>query len=64
MQWLRFREAGGTLYWEYSSSPTGPWTILASTADPFPMTGMRLRISAGSSVNATDMAQFDNVSTH
>jgi len=64
MQWLRFREAGGTLYWEYSSSPTGPWTILASTADPFPMTGMRLRISAGSSVNATDMAQFDNVSTY
>ena len=24
MQWLRFRESGGTLYWEYSSSGNGP----------------------------------------
>ena len=64
MQWLRFRESGGTLYWEYSSSATGPWTVLAQTADPFPMTGMRFRISAGSNVNAADMAQFDNVSTY
>jgi hypothetical protein len=64
MQWLRFREAGGTLYWEYSSSGTGPWTVLASTPDPFTMSGVRLRISAGSNVNATDMAQFDNVSTN
>jgi hypothetical protein len=64
MQWLRFRESGGTLYWEYSSSGTGPWTVLAQTADPFPMTGMRFRISAGSNLNAADMAQFDNVATN
>ena len=64
MQWLRFRESGGTLYWEYSSSGTGPWTVLAQTADPFAMTGMHLRISAGSNVNSADMAQFDNVSTN
>jgi Inosine-uridine preferring nucleoside hydrolase/Purple acid Phosphatase, N-terminal domain len=66
MQWLRFRESAGTLYWEYASGATspGPWTVLASTPDPFPMSGVRLRIVAGSNVNATDTAQFDNVSTY
>jgi hypothetical protein len=64
MQFLRFRESGGTLYWEYSSSGTGPWTVLASTPDPFTMSSVQFRISAGSNVNATDMAQFDNVSTN
>jgi len=65
MQWLRFRESGGTMFWEYASGATAPgtWTLLASAADPFPMTGVVLKIGAGSNVPAVDMAQFDNVST-
>jgi len=65
MQWLRFREAGGTLYWEYASGATAPgtWFVLASTADPFPLTAMRFKIIAGTNVSTTDTAQFDNIST-
>jgi hypothetical protein len=66
MQWLRFRESAGTLYWEYASGATSPgaWTVLASTADPFSIKAVTLRIVAGSNVNATDTAKFDNVSTY
>jgi hypothetical protein len=66
MQWLRFREAGGTLYWEYASGTTAPgtWTVLASTADPFPLTAITFKIAAGANVSSTDTAQFDNISTN
>jgi inosine-uridine nucleoside N-ribohydrolase len=65
MQWLRFREAAGILYWEYASGTTAPgtWTVLASTADPFSLTGVKFQIVAGTNVSTTDTAQFDNVST-
>jgi hypothetical protein len=65
MQWLRFRESGGKLYFEYASGTTSPggWVTLASTPDPFPMTSLRLRIVAGSNVATTDAARFDNVAT-
>jgi hypothetical protein len=66
MQWLRFRESAGTLYWEYASGATaqGAWTILASTPDPFALTAVKLKIVAGSNLNSSDTAQFDNVSTY
>jgi hypothetical protein len=66
MQWLRFRESAGTLYWEYAAGAGSPgtWTVLASTPNPFPVTAVTFKIAAGSNVNTTDTAQFDNVSTY
>ena len=66
VQWLRFRESGGTLFWEYASGATSPgaWTVLMSAADPFPMNAVTFKIVAGSNVQYTDTAQFDNVSTY
>jgi hypothetical protein len=65
MQWLRFREAGGTLSWEYAAGATAPgtWTTLASTPNPFPMSAVTLSIVAGSNVGSSDAARFDNIST-
>ena len=65
MQWLRLRESGGTLYWEYAAGTTapGPWTVLAHAVDPFPMTAVKLQIIAGSDVATTDTAAFDNITT-
>ena len=65
MQWLRFRESGGTLYFEYASGATAPgtWTALASAPDPFAMTAVSFKIVAGSNATVSDQAQFDNVST-
>jgi purine nucleosidase len=66
MQWLRFRESAGRLYWEYASGTTtpGPWTTLVSTGTPFALTGVRLEMVAGTNVNVTDTAKFDNVATY
>jgi len=65
MQWLRFREASGTLYFEYASGASAPgaWSVLASVADPFALTGVKLQIVAGANTGA-DTAKFDNVSTY
>jgi hypothetical protein len=62
MQWVRFRESGGTLYFEYSATP-GAWTTLAAVADPFPMNAVKLRLVAGANTAATDVAKFDDIST-
>jgi hypothetical protein len=66
MQWLRFREAGGTLYWEYASGTAAPgsWTQLAAIADPFPLDAVTLKIVAGSNLTKADVAAFDNVDTY
>jgi phosphodiesterase/alkaline phosphatase D-like protein len=66
MQWLRFRQSGGTLYWEYAAAATAPgtWTVLASTANPFPLSSVTLKIVAGSNVPMTDIAQIDNISNY
>ncbi|WP_051942799.1 fibronectin type III domain-containing protein [Streptacidiphilus rugosus] len=66
MQWFRFRESGGTLYWETASgtSAPGPWSVLASAPDPFPMTQTTFKIVAGSNTTTNDVASFDNVSTN
>lgn len=63
MQFVRFREAGGTLFYEYAASASGPWSVLASTPNPFPLTSVKLRISAGANTSTSDVARFDNVST-
>jgi inosine-uridine nucleoside N-ribohydrolase len=65
MQWLRFREAAGTLYWEYASGATAPgaWTTFFSQPNPIPLTAVTLEIEAGSNVGTTDTARFDNIST-
>ena len=62
MQWLRLREANGTLFFEYAATP-GAWTVLASTPDPFAPAAVRLRVTAGANVSTTDVARFDNVTT-
>jgi hypothetical protein len=31
-RWFRFREASGTLYWEWTDTPSGTWTTLYSQA--------------------------------
>jgi hypothetical protein len=65
MQWVRLRESGGMLLFEYAGGTTspGPWTTLASTNDPFPLTSVRFMLKAGANLDSTDTAQFDNVST-
>jgi hypothetical protein len=65
MQWLRFRESGGTVFFEYAAGATSPgtWTTLASVAKPFPLDAVRLQLAAGSNVAATDTARCDNVLT-
>jgi len=66
VQWLRFRETAGTLYWEYGSGTTVPatWTVLASSADPFPLTAVRFKMTAGANVTIADIVQFDNISSN
>mgnify|MGYP003348841826 CR=1 FL=1 len=65
MQWVRIREASGTLYFEYAAGSTSPgtWTVLASTANPFAMSAVSFRISAGANTTVSDTARFDNIST-
>ena len=65
MQWLRFRESGGTVFFEYASGTTAPgaWTTLATTASPSWLGSVTFRVVAGTNVNATDVAKLDNVST-
>ncbi len=65
MQWLRFRESAGILYWEYASGATTPgtWTTFFSQPNPIPLTSIRLELEAGADVAATDTARFDNVAT-
>jgi hypothetical protein len=65
MQWLRFREAAGTLYFEYASGTDAPftWTTLASTPAPFALTSVTFELAAGSNLATSDIAKFDNVGT-
>lgn len=61
--WIRFREASGTLYWEYSTNNQSSWTTLYSVADPFSMTTLQLNLQAyewGSTASPGTMI-FDNV---
>lgn len=63
MQWIRFRESGGRVSFDYASGTTTPgtWQTLVSVATPFPVGAVRLALIAGSNVAAADVAQFDDV---
>jgi len=60
MQWLRFREAGGTLYWEYATAPDA-WKVLASAPTPAFARSTRFKLIAGSNIGGVDVARVDNV---
>jgi hypothetical protein len=47
MKWLRLRESGGTLFFDYSADGTN-WTSLTSVADPFTLTSFNAVIQQGS----------------
>lgn len=40
--WLRMRESGGTIYWDYSTDSMGNWTNLDSRTNPFAVTALAL----------------------
>ncbi|QQG50943.1 MAG: hypothetical protein HZB75_00320 [Candidatus Saccharibacteria bacterium] len=63
-RWWRIREAGGTLYYEYSADGA-TWSALTSVPTPFAVTAMYTMLFIGtSSTNvSTDTAIFDNVNT-
>jgi hypothetical protein len=64
MQWLRIRQTGGSWYFEYSADNV-TWHLLASSTVPgLSTTSVNLSLIAGSDVTpATDIAQFDNITT-
>lgn len=45
-RFLRIRESGGTVYWEYSAD-NDTWSQLGSSATPFAITLLKLNIAAG-----------------
>ena len=46
MAWLRIRESGGTLFFDYGPDGSG-WTNLASVADPWAMTSLQAVVEEG-----------------
>lgn len=39
-KWVRLRESGGTVYWDWATDPNGTWTNLYSTTPPVPITNV------------------------
>ena len=63
--WLRIRESGGTLYWDYSTNDRSSWTNLDSMANPFAVTSLALLLGSyewGSSASPGSTI-FDNINT-
>jgi len=60
--WLRFRETGGTLYWEYSIDNQANWTTLRSEADPINLTAVtpQLQLYQWAATAGPTNAVFDN----
>lgn len=55
--WLRFRESGGTTYWE--TSPDGvSWNIFYSASNPIPVTALYVAISGTAWGAATSPGNF------
>jgi hypothetical protein len=46
MSWLRIRESGGTIFWDYSADGS-TWTNLTSLANPFAVTSMTAWVEEG-----------------
>lgn len=64
MHWWRIRESGGTVYWETSQNGN-TWTVRRSTTVSFPVTSVRLKISAGTwqNVASPGVGIYDNLNT-
>jgi hypothetical protein len=61
--WVRIRESGGTIYWDYSTDGSG-WTTAFSIADPFPTGSLFVRLWSGHYSTETDAnAIFQNFNT-
>lgn len=62
MQWLRIRESGGTVYYDYSSNGhIDNWTNLTSLANPFAMFPMYPKLNAyANNIASPGIAIFDN----
>jgi hypothetical protein len=45
--WFRIREAGGTIFWDYATSPNAGWTNLATLATPFSVAAVALGLQTG-----------------
>jgi hypothetical protein len=64
MHWWRIRESRGTVYWETSQNGN-TWTTRRSAAVSFPVTSVRLKISAGTwqNVASPGVGIYDNLNT-
>lgn len=63
-KWLRFREAGTTLYWDYSTDGSS-WTNLNSLANPFGTTSFDIALQTGiyAAETVPTYAIFDSLNT-
>lgn len=63
-KWLRFREAGTTLYWDYSTDASS-WTNITTLANPFATTSFNIGLQTGiySAETSPSYAIFDNLNT-
>lgn len=60
-KWLRIRESGGTVYWEYSTDGFA-WTTQYSTANPFSVISMTIQIVTYNYgvIGSSTVAKLDN----
>jgi hypothetical protein len=63
-KWLRFREAGTTLYWDYSTDGSS-WNNLQSLANPFGTTSFQIGLQSGiyNAETSPSYAIFDDLNT-
>ena len=63
-KWLRIRESGGTLFYEYSADGN-TWSTLYSEANPFPLVSLQVSLQEGSTGTTDPVAtsQWANVNT-
>lgn len=61
-KWLRIRESGGTIYWDYSTDGI-TWTNFTSLANPFAITSGRLAMQQGTwqTETLTSVVKWDNL---
>lgn len=61
-KWVRIRESGGTIFWDYSTDGT-TWTNYASASNPFDVTSLNMQFAASSfsSGASSGTHTFDNL---
>jgi hypothetical protein len=62
IQWVRVRESGGILYWEFSFDGH-TWSTWTNLSNPWAVTDLQVRIQAGTwaVLGVTETANFDNL---